>query len=164
MSLPATFWSKTARTDCIVWQGAQNSKGYGCFAVGGRSQLAHRLAWEDQRGPIPDDMEIDHLCRNRACVNVDHLELVTNRENTRRARRLVIGDRCSRGHLIATDLDLYYRKRNGGYECRACRREAMQRFKSAAAELAAAVADQSPAASQAGEARGAAGITQGAAS
>ena len=56
------FWSKTATdTGCVVWQGAQNSKGYGCFGVGGRPTLAHRLAWEDANGAIPDGMTIDHL-------------------------------------------------------------------------------------------------------
>lgn len=138
MSLPANFWAKAKRTNCIVWQGAQNSKGYGCFGVNGRSQLAHRLAWEDANGPIPDGMEIDHLCRNRACITVEHLELVTSRENTRRARCLSVGDWCSRGHFIATERDLYFRKRNGGTECRSCRSEAKRRFNARTTEAGAA--------------------------
>lgn len=138
MSLPAHFWSKASPTDCLVWHGAQNSKGYGCFAIGGVSQLAHRLAWEDAHGPIPEGMLVDHLCRNRSCVNTDHMELVTNRENVRRGKALTVGDLCSRGHLIASERDLYLRKRNGGSECRACRREAIRRWKAASAEQAAA--------------------------
>lgn len=127
-ALPAHFWSKAARTDCIVWQGAQNSMGYGCFGIEGRSHLAHRLAWEDARGPIPDGMQVDHLCRNRACINVAHLELVTNQENTRRAVALTVGSTCKRGHAIASEGDLYERA-SGIRECRACRREAARRHK-----------------------------------
>lgn len=122
MTLPPTFWSKTARTDCIVWTGAQNSRGYGCFAVGGVSQLAHRLAWEDVHGPIPDGLVIDHLCRVHACVNVEHMDLVSRGENTRRAPRVLrVGGECAAGHPIVSDLDLYPRK-GGRSECRACRR------------------------------------------
>jgi hypothetical protein len=53
MSLPDTFWAKAKTTDCIVWTGAQNNKGYGCFGINGKSQLAHRLVWEEAHGPIP---------------------------------------------------------------------------------------------------------------
>jgi HNH endonuclease len=130
MSLPANFWAKTAQTNCIVWQGAQNTKGYGCFAVDRVSHLAHRLAWEDTHGPIPDGMTIDHTCRVRSCVNVAHLELVTNQENMRRARALIIGEECSAGHLIAAEADLYRRAR-GSAECRACRRDRSRRAREA---------------------------------
>lgn len=126
-SLPDRFWSKTAQTDCIVWQGAQNSKGYGCFAIDRVAQLAHRLAWEDVHGPIPDGMTIDHLCRVRNCVNVEHLELVTNQENMRRAKALVIGDECGAGHRIDSEADLYRREGRTGAECRECRRASGRR-------------------------------------
>jgi hypothetical protein len=124
MSLPDAFWAKTAETDCIVWQGAQNTKGYGCFAVDRVAQLAHRLAWEDVYGPIPEDMTIDHLCRVRTCVNVAHLELVTIAENNRRKKTpggLHVGDTCIAGHPI-TELTVYRHPR-GHVECRECRRE-----------------------------------------
>lgn len=132
MTLPAYFWAKTARTDCIVWTGAQNSKGYGCFGVNGVSQLAHRLAYEDANGPIAEGMTVDHLCRNRACVNPEHMELVTRKENTRRAVALSVGSECRRGHPIRSESDLYSRK-NGIHECRECRRAAKRRFSDAAA-------------------------------
>lgn len=126
-TLPAAFAAKTRpATDCVVWIGAQNSKGYGCFAIDRVSHLAHRLAWEAVNGPIPDGMTLDHLCRVRSCVNVDHLEVVSNAENVRRAKALAVGDTCSRGHLIAKDSDIYRRTR-GGQECRTCRREASAR-------------------------------------
>ena len=67
-------------TPCINWTGALDRDGYGRTRRG----LAHRVAYERQRGPIPDGLTIDHLCRNRSCVNVDHLEVVSRRENTMR--------------------------------------------------------------------------------
>lgn len=124
MSLPSNFWAKTATTDCIVWTGAANTKGYGCFAVNGQSQLVHRLVWIDANGPIPEDMTIDHRCRVRSCVNLDHLELVTIAENNRRkkvAGGLTIGSECVHGHEI-TLANAYYHPR-GHIECRQCRRD-----------------------------------------
>lgn len=121
--LPANFWAKTGRTDCTIWTGAVNSKGYGCFAVGGVSYLAHRLAYEDVRGPIADGMTIDHMCRVRNCVNVDHLEVVTVAENNRRKRGgpMFLGGECSRGHRL-TEGNAYKHPR-GHVECRECRRQ-----------------------------------------
>lgn len=72
-------------TPCIVWMGALNAKGYGCFGLDGDTKLAHRVAYEFENGPIPDGLTIDHLCRVKRCVNPAHLEAVTGRENTRRA-------------------------------------------------------------------------------
>lgn len=66
---------------CIIWTGATNSKGYGYLWVDGRSVLAHRYAWERERGPIPDTREVDHMCFERACVNPQHLRLATRAQN-----------------------------------------------------------------------------------
>lgn len=64
-------------TGCWLWTAAINATGYGIMAVPGRStQLAHRIAWELFRSPIPDGLVIDHLCRVRCCVNPDHFRLV----------------------------------------------------------------------------------------
>jgi len=122
MSLPDNFWSKVTTTDCLVWKGAVNSKGYACFAVAGKSHLAHRVAWEDANGPIPDGLTIDHLCRVRNCVNVAHMELVTIAENGRRARVAAgyhIGGTCGRGHHLS---DENIRHRRGRLECITCSR------------------------------------------
>jgi len=73
---------------CLVWQGSIAKNGYGRQADGkGNVGYAHRRAWEAVNGPIPAGLTIDHLCFNRACVNVAHMEVVTRAENTRRARR-----------------------------------------------------------------------------
>lgn len=67
-------------TPCLIWGGSLNHAGYGRR----RSSQAHRMAWEEANGPVPDGLYIDHLCRVRACVRVDHMELVTHAENVRR--------------------------------------------------------------------------------
>lgn len=121
MTLPDTFHAKTRPSDCIVWTGALNSRGYGCFAIQGKSYLAHRVAYEDAHGPIPDGMTIDHLCSQKRCVNPDHLEVVTRGENNRRGHSLEVGMFChGGGHLIESTADLHLRP-NGLKECLRCR-------------------------------------------
>lgn len=99
ISMEAKVWHDELR-GCWEWVGARNSRGYGCYAILGKSQLAHRIAWEELVGPIPADLTIDHaVCRNRACINPAHLEVVTAQENIRRAAA-TRGGYCRSGHFI----------------------------------------------------------------
>lgn len=124
MTLPPNFWAKTSETDCLIWTGAVNSKGYPCFAVGGVSQLAHRLVWADVNGAIPEGMTVDHTCRVRNCVRLSHLELVTQAENNRRAREAQgyrIGGTCGQGHDLSPSSTRTDNR--GRLICLACARE-----------------------------------------
>lgn len=90
------FWAKVVPTGfCWNWVGGLDV-GYGFFTVPGRKFAAHRWAYENLVGPIPDGLHLDHLCLNTRCVNPDHLEPVTRAENTRRMNQ-VRGRRVNEG-------------------------------------------------------------------
>lgn len=103
---------------CWEWVGARY-KGYGRYQKTG----AHRFVYELLRGPIAPHLTIDHLCRNPACVNPDHMEPVTHRENTMRgvnqAAILAKMTHCKRGHPLTGDNVI--RQRIMGRRCRACK-------------------------------------------
>lgn len=84
-------------TGCLVWQGKQLPKGYYGFDVfNGKSRVVHRVSYETFVGSIPAGLELDHLCRNKLCINPDHLEPVTSEENN--ARRWALQTHCKNGH------------------------------------------------------------------
>lgn len=96
------LWSRVDKTDtCWNWTGPKTDSGYGVIGRGGRHAgllRTHRLAYELLVGPIPDGLHIDHLCKNRACCNPDHLEPVTQAENNRRA--FADHNTCPKGHEL----------------------------------------------------------------
>ena len=111
-------------TGCWIWTGAKSEDGYGRIGYVGRTWLTHRLAYSITRGPVPPTLVMDHLCRRRDCINPEHLEAVTYRENVVRgtgfAAKFAAQTHCKRGHLFDA-ANTYFPKR-GGRDCRACKR------------------------------------------
>ena len=126
---------------CWFWTGARTGNGYGSFTVRkGYHVPAHRWAYSSLMAEIPAGLVIDHLCRQPLCVNPDHLEAVTNRENLRRGSRarggtnrqrtFALKDKCRRGHLYA-EAGVFIRKNGRGYEtrkCKQCARETQRQW------------------------------------
>lgn len=97
------FLPKVRRVnDCLLWQAQLDEHKYGRFFDGTKGRPAHRFYYETMRGEVPKDLELDHLCRVPHCVNPDHLEPVTHRENDIRGVEARKGDRplCSAGHFL----------------------------------------------------------------
>jgi hypothetical protein len=103
-------------TGCWVWRRGKTKAGYGQMYVDGKTVYAHRVYYEGYVADIPPGLVIDHLCRNRACCNPDHLEPVSFAENMRRTRR----PSCKRGHLLG-DENVYVAP-DGERQCRECNR------------------------------------------
>lgn len=121
------FWERIEYTPtCWLWTGPKTPDGYGITAAKG-VRNAHRLSWVLHRGPIPEGMQIDHLCRVRHCVNPDHLELVTLWENVRRGNAPTATHakktHCIRGHPFdAANTAIYFDALGrAGRKCKTCR-------------------------------------------
>lgn len=119
----ARIWQKIDQTEsCWLWTAARGGGGYGIISVDGHMRPAHRVLYELVVGPIPEGLQLDHLCRVRHCVNPGHLEPVTARENTLRGdtipARCSARSHCINGHAF-TEANTY-RTREGWRACRAC--------------------------------------------
>lgn len=139
--MPKTPWTKNKplvqrvlrtiqydlKTHCWWWLGTRSRDGYARIGIGRLGSVAvHRLAYELLRGPIPDGLELDHLCRHRSCVNPDHLEPVTRRENQLRgespAGRAARTTHCPSGHALTIDNLTNHGLKRGFRECLECKR------------------------------------------
>lgn len=120
-SLPMRMRQKISHEDgCWPWIGRINNSGYSEVWYEGASCKAHRVIYALLIGPIPSGLQLDHLCRNRRCVNPEHLEPVTSRVNTLRGVSIPAQNarktHCVRGHLLVAD-NLYTTQSRA---CRAC--------------------------------------------
>lgn len=134
ISLEKRFWSKVHKSEhCWTWTGLIHHKGYGRLREGSPSKkrvLAHRVSYEIQYGPIPSGMFIDHICRNRACVNPAHLRVVTHEiNNTENVigicwQKQLAKTHCPQGHPY-NEKNTKRRLKQGSWrrECKICNRK-----------------------------------------
>ncbi len=127
------FWRKVDRSgECWLWRSSTNAGGYGLFHPDGGARewvMAHRYAYELEHGPIPEGLDLDHLCRTRSCVRAEHLEPVTHRENVLRGdagKRQRERTHCPQGHEYAGE-NLYVSR--GQRSCRICVRASKSRYR-----------------------------------
>lgn len=133
MNLIDAIKSERPDTPCWAWGGSRHESGYGVLYMGtGRKdvkyRVAHRVIWEGFHGPVPKGLELDHLCRNRGCVNPDHLEAVTSRVNNLRGMSPTAQHarqtHCKRGHEFTSENTLKHS--SGGRRCKTCTLEFRQ--------------------------------------
>lgn len=123
------FWNKVDKQEfCWIWTAYKDEKGYGIFQYQG-SKKAHRVSYELIKGEIPQDMMLDHLCKNKSCVNPAHLEVVSSRTNSLRAKNTIAylnadKSHCPNGHpFLADNLIISKNGYNGARRCRKCKNE-----------------------------------------
>jgi hypothetical protein len=114
---------------CHQWVGAIDRDGYGKFQLDGKCVFAHRYAYQCYHGSLDDNLVIDHICRHRDCVNAEHMEQVTIKENTNRGNNYEASKTyCDNGHEFTSNNT--YICPCGWRNCRACRRESDRKRKS----------------------------------
>ncbi len=119
------FWSKIIKTgNCWDWLAYKDFNGYGRFGFNGKVVRSHQFSYILHKGEIPDGMVIDHLCRNKACCNPEHLEVVSQAENMQRGKIRSFHrnkTQCPKGHEYNKE-NTYYGKNNVRW-CKSCLRE-----------------------------------------
>ena len=124
-----TMYVPVTESGCWVWVADENGHGYGRVKINGKLFMAHRAVYELFKGPIPEGLELDHLCRVTQCVNPDHLEAITPQVNTLRSLGITSMNakktHCDHGHEFT--LDNTHVRENGGRICRACKRDTWHR-------------------------------------
>lgn len=123
---------RDAQTGCWNWLLSKDRTGYGFVSIKSKTKYAHRVAFETFVGEIPAGMDLDHLCRNRSCVNPKHLEPVTRKENVRRGAGLggvlrEVPSHCRHGHLLSKE-NTYSWRGDKARRCKVCNREAQSRY------------------------------------
>jgi hypothetical protein len=121
--LPDRIQSKISpepNSGCWLWDASVNRAGYGTANYQRKRRLAHRVVYELTNGPIPDGLQLDHLCRTRSCVNPAHLEPVTCKENLNRSALIgkcrtihIHRETCVNGHDRTDPANVYMRPDNG---------------------------------------------------
>ena len=128
-------------TPCQEWTGAISTEGYGTIGGGSDKRYAHRVAVTESGREIPPGYQVDHLCRNRRCVNPAHLEVVTQRENIARGASagavIARTGRCRNGHEM-TSANAYVRPDTGDRWCKACRNARLRRNRACGVAIEAA--------------------------
>lgn len=127
------FWNKVDKSSsCWSWKAYVNRGGYGVFTINRHKILAHRVAFELVRGHISEGLVIDHLCRNRACVNPSHMEPVTQKTNVLRgggiAAQFAKRTSCVNGHRWSKDNLYKTTGKRTGRTCGACGRESSRKY------------------------------------
>ena len=124
------FWTRVkclGPNECWLWTGESSTDSYGRFKMNMKYKSAHRFSYEEIIGQIPDELEIDHLCRNRTCVNPMHLEAVAHHENIKRGETGIYSrskTHCPKDHEYTyTNTRIY----GGRRWCRACNNERNRR-------------------------------------
>jgi len=126
--LPAYLSDKIVvdtQTGCWLWTGACTAEGYGCVGIPKtrKTTKAHIAVYKAHKGPVPKGKQLDHLCRVKRCVNIEHLEPVTCRVNVLRGETIAAKNaaktHCIHGHSLE---DAYLRGPNKNRQCRTCNR------------------------------------------
>lgn len=137
--LPERFWDKVMpepNSGCWLWTGSTLPPWhYGRLSYRGRYDLAHRIAYHELVGPIPDGLELDHRCKNPTCCNPAHLEAVTHLENVRRSdsgKHNAIKTHCAQGHAFDEHNTIVRTRKSHGFlvrDCRECKNESNRQYR-----------------------------------